>query len=270
MERQNEMSRNELFAELRKHDLPTNGNRNILKSLLRKFYEDQAANVENNSVVGVTASIQQFDRIIAEKAEKLERLRQERLNRVYDEEGQHRMGDYQHGNVFANNSSRANLSWDSSWNVDGIANPGNIDRGNECFGKNVADLRRQSTNLFTFKNIENSMNTFCGSDSYCIDFFIDEFECNARMLHWNDDQKVVYAKRLLRGKVKFLIRTVFCSTWIDLKEELLKEFGNKLSNAEAHRLLQSSKMKQNDELGEHVLKMREFGKCNGIDETSVV
>lgn len=72
------------------------------------------------------------------------------------------------------------------------------------------------------------------------------------------------------GKAKLLIRTVFCSTWAESKDQLLKEFGNKLSNAEAHRLLQSTKMKQNDDLGEYVLKMREIGKCNGVDEISII
>lgn len=84
MEQLDGLNRNELMLELRKHGLSTSGNKNVLKNRLRQFYEGQvsAVNVENNSVVGDTDPIQQIDRMIEEKANGLERLHQERLDRI--------------------------------------------------------------------------------------------------------------------------------------------------------------------------------------------
>lgn len=125
-------------------------------------------------------------------------------------------------------------------------------------------------NLFTFRDIENALHTFSGNDNYHVEFFIKEFEQQATMMRWNNEQKIIYAKRLLRGQAKLLTRTIFIATWDALKKELLEEFGKKLTANEAHKLLQSTKKKNNEEIGEYALKMREIGVTNKIDDVSVV
>lgn len=284
-----EMSKKELVAELKKRKLNTSGLKDVLKERLSNAID--LPNRQDNSRLDESAApFQPLDQRIREVQMELEMLQnQQRLIRPLSVQLNHNQfeGLSRRSSIQSNRERQDKISPRSSIREQ----PMNFSRRNsvrsvvsavesvsvysdhsmrrnhydDYNGGNI----RQPTNYFTFKDIEDSMNTFCGSDNYSVKFFVEEFEQNARMLNWDDDQKVVYAKRLLRGKAKLLVRTVFCSTWIQLKTELTREFGTQLSYGEAHRLLQSTKMKSDDDLGEYVLKMREIGKNNDIDELSI-
>lgn len=260
-----ELNKQQLIGELKKRKLPTTGNVNTLRNRLKSFFEEQLNGLdqeieriqnEEEVVQNRFESLSFIDKKIEEKRRELERLKQSRLNaEVHQRE---EAGFYNHRDFDLDSENGSNV----------IVNGGLDYRRNDQVNSTMNVNR--SAAMFTFRDIENSMNTFSGSDNYGIECFIEEFEENARMLKWNDDQRVVYGKRLLRGKAKLLIRTVVCSTWVQLKKELHKEFGKKLSIAEAHRLLQSTKMQQGDDTGEYVLKMRELARNNNIDEKSLV
>lgn len=59
--------------------------------------------------------------------------------------------------------------------------------------------------LFTFRDIKESMDIFSGDDEADVTRWIKEFEEMARLCEWSDIQKVVYAKRLLCGSVKLFV-----------------------------------------------------------------
>lgn len=290
-----EMNKKELLAELKKRNLNTSGAKDVLKERLLNAVDQQlSARLDNLRQNGEgERSIEDINRLIREKQEELERLQQqvtlsrrssiradcERQENISRRVSIHTSPDRPNSvsrrssfhtvherstDVSRRDSVRTQVSMRE---MDRDFHDQNTQRSR--YGDYDEREFRQPMNYFTFKYIENSMNTFCGSDNYSVRFFVEEFEQNARMLNWNDDQEVVYAKWLLRGKAKLLIRTVFCSTWIQLKGELIKEFGIQLSSGEAQRLLQSTKMKADDDLGEYVLKMREMGKNNNIDKLSV-
>lgn len=242
------------MEELKKRKLNSSGAKNVLKERLLNAIDPNNQAEDLHSDDEEATSLRYIDIQIREKQLELQRLQQRRMSREQS----------------VNVSRRASLR--STFTIrESVADTFHQEYRDISLQRNRYDERvhYHSRNNFTFKDIEDSMNTFDGSDNFSVKFFIEEFEQNARMLDWNDEQKVVYAKRLLRGKAKLLVRTVFCSTWIQLKNELTKEFGTQLSSGEAHRLLQTTKMKASDDMGEYVLKMREIGKNNNIDELSV-
>lgn len=272
LDRIDAMNKVELVTELRKLNLPKTGNKHTVKKRLKDFLIgklnergcDDQADLDGN--LEKIQAIDEIDGAIKERERELELLKNRRLEMeqikrqlnftdqskrpsVFDVDEQSEIG-YQINNDLANNVRRA-----------GIRN----DMADGRSGNHVV-----ATNLFSFRDIEHSMNTFSGNDNYHVEFFIKEFEQQAKMLRWNEDQKIVYAKRLLRGQAKILTRTIFISCWNELKKELLAYFGEKLTCNEAHKLLQSTKKKNNEEIGEYVLKMREIGLINGIDEVSTV
>lgn len=51
----------------------------------------------------------------------------------------------------------------------------------------------------SFRDVEESMSTYSGTDGVSIHSWLEEFEEMASLCCWEDVRKIVYAKRLLRG-----------------------------------------------------------------------
>lgn len=67
--------------------------------------------------------------------------------------------------------------------------------------ESVAEIRRgvRRSQLLTFRDVEESLETFNGDDKVDVRKWIKDFEEMAVLCEWSDIQKVAYAKRLLRG-----------------------------------------------------------------------
>lgn len=63
-------------------------------------------------------------------------------------------------------------------------------------------LINHMTNAFTIKDIEGSIPTFSGDDKMNIHSWIEKFEDMSVLLRWNDLQKVIYGKKMLRRSTK--------------------------------------------------------------------
>ncbi|CAK9806355.1 hypothetical protein ANTPLA_LOCUS4852 [Anthophora plagiata] len=59
--------------------------------------------------------------------------------------------------------------------------------------------------ILTFKDVEEPLNTFSGDNKENIRYWLQEFEDMAELCEWNNVQKVIYAKRLLRGSAKMFV-----------------------------------------------------------------
>lgn len=179
--------RGKLVAELRNRGLSTNGKKNSLQKRLKNVLEKETAERENDDESLSDEIIGNIDEEIRKKQIELEKLIQKQLDlsllripgRAANDEFVTRRKE----------TLRPNQVFGSTLTLDSDVDHGHCDG----IGTNNGDSGYRMKNMFTFRDIENSMNCFCGSDNYGIDTFIDEFEQNAGMLRWNDYQKVVVA-----------------------------------------------------------------------------
>lgn len=120
--------------------------------------------------------------------------------------------------------------------------------------------------VLSYKDVEDSVRSFNGTDSYPIERWINDFEEAAVMFGWNDLQKVVFAKRSLKGVAKLFIQSEnVIKTWKKLKEALTEEFSMKITSAELHRMLERRKIKEEETFQEYFLKMRELASRGSIE-----
>jgi len=120
--------------------------------------------------------------------------------------------------------------------------------------------RGKSSKLsLTFKDVEESMESFSGDGNENVVNWIKNFEEVAELCDWSDVQKVMYGRRLLRGSAKLFMQFE-CSTktWIKMKRELKKEFAKTANSKQIHRKLATMKKKQDESYTEYTYRMLEI------------
>lgn len=117
------------------------------------------------------------------------------------------------------------------------------ENNNEVEGAGISVPRT----TLSFKDVENALETFSGDGSKNFQRWLTNFEETAVLCGWTDVQRVIYAKRLLRGSAK-LFANFECEakSWSKLRKSLLEEFSTTLNSKEVHRQLNSVKKKQNE------------------------
>lgn len=67
------------------------------------------------------------------------------------------------------------------------------------------------------------------------------------MCEWTDVQKVIYAKRLLRGSAKVFVNfEIKASSWKKFKRNLIDEFSSTLNSKQVHQTLSHMRKKPNE------------------------
>ncbi|GBP13175.1 hypothetical protein EVAR_91283_1 [Eumeta japonica] len=129
----------------------------------------------------------------------------------------------------------------------------------------------RSGSMFTLKDISDSLSSFSGSDSLSIRQWVDEFEENAEVVGWNNIQKFIYGKQLLKGAARLFVRgQVGLRDWDSLKGALVAEFGESLSSIEIHRLLRNRRKGDNETFREYLYTLMEIGKPIDLDVASLL
>ncbi|XP_075168733.1 uncharacterized protein LOC142240869 [Haematobia irritans] len=125
--------------------------------------------------------------------------------------------------------------------------------------------------MFTLRDIEDALGPFSGDDGVDVVGWLDEFEDNALTLGWDDLQKFVYCKQLLKGAARMFIRSqTGMRGWTALRNALLREFGTKLSSMEIHSLLRNRKKKREETFREYLYVLMELGKPIRLDDASLI
>lgn len=92
--------------------------------------------------------------------------------------------------------------------------------------------------MITIKDVKDSISHFSGDDQLKIEQWIDEFENASMLLQLNDLQKVIYARKLLRGSAKQLMALQKgITTRKAARKRLLCEFETKYNSAMVHSQL---------------------------------
>ncbi|XP_049307286.1 uncharacterized protein LOC125777126 [Bactrocera dorsalis] len=124
---------------------------------------------------------------------------------------------------------------------------------------------------FTFREIEESLASFNGTDGQEVNQWAESFEENAHIVGWSEIHKFIYAKQLLRGAARAFIRSqTGIRDWISLKQALIDEFETSFSSAEAHRLLRNRQKRHNETFIEFLYALMEIGKRVKLEEASVI
>ncbi|XP_049316423.1 uncharacterized protein LOC115065965 [Bactrocera dorsalis] len=128
-----------------------------------------------------------------------------------------------------------------------------------------------SAHHFSFRDIEESLTLFNGTDSHGVNQWVQSFEENAQTVGWSNVQKFIYAKQLLRGAAKSFVRSqVGILDWVSLKRSLIKEFGATISASEVHSRLSNRRKGQNESYLEFLYALMEIGSQVGLDEISLL
>jgi len=103
------------------------------------------------------------------------------------------------------------------------------------------------TQPLSFRDIEDSVQTFSGDGRQNIRKWLEEFEETSEVCGWTESQKIIYAKKLLRGSAKLFVTYEQCAkTWRKLKKSLTSEFREIVNSKRVHQELSRAK-KRNDE-----------------------
>ncbi|XP_043462406.1 uncharacterized protein LOC122498643 [Leptopilina heterotoma] len=118
----------------------------------------------------------------------------------------------------------------------------------------------------SFKDVEESIRPFNGSDSYSIERWILDFEDAAGMFKWIDLQKVVFAKKSLEGLAKLFVQGENgLKSWKKLKDALLEEFPVKITSIQLHKMLEQRKIRKSESVQEYFLVMKELASRGSIE-----
>ncbi|EZA56078.1 hypothetical protein X777_03904, partial [Ooceraea biroi] len=120
----------------------------------------------------------------------------------------------------------------------------------------------------TFQDVEASMDTFSGDSKLDVIRWIEEFEEMATLCEWSDIQKVVYAKRLLRGPAKLFIQyEKNTKTWKRLRKALSNEFTDSYA---VHQELSRQKKLPDETYQAYIYKILEIATQADVDVRSII
>ncbi|KAK9727392.1 hypothetical protein QE152_g19194 [Popillia japonica] len=107
--------------------------------------------------------------------------------------------------------------------------------------------------MMTFKDVEETVTTYDGGDTYPINRWISEFEEIATLMDWHDVEKLIYGKRLLKGEALLFVRSERgITSWEILKTKLRNEFSKSVNSATLHKTLLTRK-KRDETLQQYLL-----------------
>lgn len=116
----------------------------------------------------------------------------------------------------------------------------------EHLSMQVCEMPRTKFTM-TFRDVEDSIRHFGGDEKYPVNQWIEDIEESARLYGWSDIQKLVFAKKSLKGLAKLFIQGERgITTWKKLRKALKDEFEDTLHSAELHQLLSKRKIKKSE------------------------
>lgn len=123
----------------------------------------------------------------------------------------------------------------------------------------------------TFKDVEESIDTFSGDDDKDIKLWVREFDDMAKLCEWNVIQKTIYAKRLLRGSARLFVKSDGGGkSWERMKTALKAEFAKRVDSRAVHKELQRRKKKADESYHEYCYQMAEIASRASIETKAVI
>lgn len=128
-----------------------------------------------------------------------------------------------------------------------------------------------SSSRFTIKDVEDSLTNFNGDDLYSIDDWINEFTDMSTLLKWDDLQRLIYAKRMLKGSAKkFVSCEKGIQSWDVLQQRLRAEFRVEINSASIHARLAKRKRKTDESSRQYLYAMQEIAAQGRIEDAALI
>jgi len=138
-------------------------------------------------------------------------------------------------------------------------------------GRQNETRKSQKRQLLTFRDVEESIEAFSGDDKVDVTRWLRDFEEMAKLCEWSDMQKVVNAKRLLRGSAKLFVNYERCTkTWRKLRRALKEEFKEAVDSHAVHRKLSRRRKSSDESYQAYVYKMLDIAAQADVDMKSVI
>lgn len=248
------LSDEELKNQLEEKGLPTTGSRPVQRERLRMAIQrDQALGDDNEEVDFNSLTVKEL------------RFRLRRLGLGFDGEKDVLLARLKDALQDVDNGDGDN---------DGGGGNGNNGGGNN--GEQVGAVGNQpgaryTRAVLTFKDVEEALDPFDGKTGQSVKRWVSQFEDTATMCEWTPVQRLLYAKRLMRGSAKSFVSYEGCDmSWVVLKRALLREFSAQLNSHEVHQKLQSRRKKNDETYQEYVYKMLEIAAEGDVEECAVI
>lgn len=124
---------------------------------------------------------------------------------------------------------------------------------------------------FTVSDLQTTVNEFNGSGAYKIESWVEEIEIAAKNFCWSDIDIFIFSKKLLKGRAKIVSRMKpGISSWRELKHVLLSEFSYEFCSADIHNNLRTRVQKQNEDIFDYFLNMREIASSGGLTDMDAI
>ncbi|XP_037958018.1 uncharacterized protein LOC119687677 [Teleopsis dalmanni] len=133
-------------------------------------------------------------------------------------------------------------------------------------------LQREAPKFaMNFRDIEDSIRPFDGTNIISVERWIEEFEEQAALMCWDGFQKLVFAKKSLRGIAKlFILSERGLNSWCALKHALLNEFRTTTNSAQLHKQLSARKIKKDENVFEYFYQMKDIASRGNIEDEALI
>lgn len=122
-----------------------------------------------------------------------------------------------------------------------------------------------------YKDVQDALETFSGDGTQNIRRWFTSFEETADLCRWNEMQKIVYLKKLLRGSAKlFANYECHARSWEELKKALIDEFGPTMNSRQVHKELSAMSKKSNESYQEYVYRVLELASHSDMELESKI
>ena len=146
-----------------------------------------------------------------------------------------------------------------------------------CLQREVRELEDNNVSVavsrpraIDFHDIEHAVPYFTGDDSYNVKKWVEDYETVVGSLECNERQKLLFARRLLRGTAQMILRTEKVDSWLCLKDILNQQFYRPMSQHEIYCKLSARFWLKDEPLTRYVLSMKEIANQGNVAEIELV
>lgn len=143
-----------------------------------------------------------------------------------------------------------------------------VKRSNSAADDDGDDACQERGQPYSFRDVEEGIEEFNGTAS--VSAWLSDFEATATMARWTERQKIIMCRKKMAGSAKAFLWTLRVGiSYQQLKEELLKEFGEVVRASDIHRQLTARRKKNEESVLDYVYAMQRIAQPLQLDEQSL-